>query len=241
MFGKKKANKTVDSSPASSDTSSSRLNSGGLSDSTAYSPNTSTSDESASASNDTATKTEKRSEPQLFTQPRTKEEQQMSSKPHSTSFRPEIPKRPLEIPTRGSAGRPSATPSNTEGKKLTVGRDIRLAGEIGSCDILVVEGHVEAQIKECTRLEVSQGGTFVGTAQVDEAEISGTFEGDLTARRVIVIGTADINGKITYGALQIENGARIKGSLEYVEGSDDGTSRTGHSAAITIPRKSDDI
>ena len=241
MFGKKKANKTVDSSPASSDTSSSRLNSGGLSDSTASSPNTSTSDESPSASNDTATKTEKRSEPQLFTQPRTKEEPQMSSKPHSTSFRPEIPKRPLEIPTRGSAGRPSATPSNTEGKKLTVGRDIRLAGEIGSCDILVVEGHVEAQIKECTRLEVSQGGTFVGTAQVDEAEISGTFEGDLTARRVIVIGTADINGKITYGALQIENGARIKGSLEYVEGSDDGTSRTGHSAAITIPRKSDDI
>ena len=241
MFGKKKANKTVDSSPASSDTSSYRLNSGGLSDSAASSPIKPASSESASASNDTATKTEKRSEPQLFTQPRTKEEPKMSSKPHSTSFRPEIPKRPLEIPTRGSAGRPSATPSHTEGKKLTVGRDIRLAGEIGSCDVLVVEGHVEAQIKECTRLEVSQGGTFVGTAQVDEAEISGTFEGDLTARRVIVIGSADINGKITYGALQIENGARIKGSLEYVEGSDDGTSRTGHSAAITIPRKSDDI
>ena len=50
------------------------------------------------------------------------------------------------------------------------------------------KGANEAQIKECSRLEVSQGGTFVGTAQVDEAEISGTFEGDLTARRVIVIG-----------------------------------------------------
>ena len=239
MFGKKKANKTVDSSSASSDTSS-KLNSGGLSDSAASLPIKPVSGENASARNVTATKTEKRREPQLFTQPRTKEQPQMSSKPHSTNFRPEIPKRPLEIPTRGSAGRPSATASNAEGKKLTVGRDIRLAGEIGSCDVLVVEGHVEAQIKDCSRLEVSQGGTFVGTAQVDEAEISGTFEGDLIARRVIIIGSADINGKITYGALQIENGARIKGALEYVEGSDDGTSRTGHSAAITIPRKSDD-
>jgi cytoskeletal protein CcmA (bactofilin family) len=237
MFGKKKANKTVDRSATSSDTS--RLDGSDKLSGTM----TSASDAASDKASETRTfeKTEKRTEPRLFTQPRTKDEPQMSSKPHSTSFRPEIPKRPLEIPTRGSAGRPSATPSNTEGKKLTVGRDIRLAGEIGSCDILVVEGHVEAQIKECTRLEVSQGGTFVGTAQVDEAEISGTFEGDLTARRVIVIGTADINGKITYGALQIENGARIKGSLEYVEGSDDGTSRTGHSAAITIPRKSDDI
>ncbi|WP_254869421.1 bactofilin family protein [Thalassospira lucentensis] len=165
----------------------------------------------------------------------------MSSRPHSTNFRPEIAKRPLEIPTRGSSGRPSSSSHhNTEGKKLTVGRDIRLAGEIGSCDVLVVEGHVEAQIKECSRLEVAEGGTFVGSAQVEEAEISGKFEGDLNARRVILISSAEIDGKITYGALQVENGARIKGTLDYVEGSDDGTSRSGNSAAITIPRKSDD-
>ncbi|MHC8491460.1 bactofilin family protein [Thalassospira sp. SM2505] len=164
----------------------------------------------------------------------------MSSKPHSTSFRPEIPKRPLEIPTRGNSGRPASAASNAEGKKLTVGRDITLKGEIGSCDVLVVEGVVEAQIKECTRLEVSEGGSFIGSAQVDEAEISGKFEGDLTARRVTVINSAEINGKITYGSLQIENGARIKGELDYVEGSDDGLSRAGTTAAITIPRKSED-
>ncbi|MCC9621225.1 polymer-forming cytoskeletal protein [Thalassospira sp. MA62] len=165
----------------------------------------------------------------------------MSSKPHSTNFRPEIPKRPLEIPTRGSAGRQANSGSHhTDGKKLTVGRDIRLAGEIGSCDILVVEGYVEAQIKECTRLEVSEGGSFVGSAQVDEAEISGKFDGDLTARHITVVHSAEINGKITYGALQIENGARIKGSLEYVEGSGDGAARGNASGAITIPRKSED-
>ncbi|WP_254869792.1 polymer-forming cytoskeletal protein [Thalassospira sp. HF15] len=164
----------------------------------------------------------------------------MSSKPHSTNFRPEIPKRPLEIPTRGNSGRPAGQGSNAEGKKLTVGRDITLKGEIGSCDILVVEGVVEAQIKECSRLEVSEGGSFIGSAQVDEAEISGKFEGELTAGRVVVVNSAEMSGKITYGALQIENGARIKGELDYVEGSDTIINRAGNSGAITIPRKSDD-
>ncbi len=234
MFGKKKANKTVDSSAASSDTSS-------LGGSEALSKTKASdvaTDQTTNSGN--AVKTEKRTEPQLFTKPRTKDEPQMSSKPHSTSFRPEIPKRPLEIPTRGNSGRPASASSNAEGKKLTVGRDITLKGEIGSCDVLVVEGVVEAQIKECSRLEVSNGGTFVGSAQVEEAEISGKFEGDLTARRVTIINSAEISGKITYGSLQIENGARIKGELDYVESSDDGTSRSGNSAAITIPRKSED-
>lgn len=236
MFGKKKANKTVDTGAASSDTfpsgkSDTALAIGNLSSDLAT-------DQTSVSGN--AEKTKRRTEPQLFTRPRTKDETQMSSKPHSTSFRPEIPKRPLEIPTRGSAGRPANSGSNADGKKLTVGRDIRLAGEIGSCDILVVEGHVEAQIKECTRLEVSQGGKFIGSAQVDEAEISGKFEGELTARRVTIVNSAEINGKITYGSLQIENGARIKGELDYVESSDDGTSRSGNTAAITIPRKSED-
>ncbi|MDG4718623.1 MULTISPECIES: bactofilin family protein [Thalassospira] len=234
MFGKKKANKTVDSSAASSDTSV-KDGSGTLSGTTTKAAEIQV-DQVAGI----AEKTEKRTEPQLFTKPRTKDEPQMSSKPHSTSFRPEIPKRPLEIPTRGSAGRPASAANNAEGKKLTVGRDITLKGEIGSCDVLVVEGVVEAQIKDCTRLEVSDGGSFIGSAQVDEAEISGKFEGDLNARRVTIINSAEITGKITYGSIQIENGARIKGELDYLEGSDDGTSRAGTTAAITIPRKSED-
>lgn len=236
MFGKKKANKTVDSSATSSDTSRPDA-------SDALSGTMTTASKPASEKADATGKTEKsenRREPRLFTQSRTKDEPPMSSKPHSTNFRPEIPKRPLEIPTRGSSGRPGSSNSHTEGKKLTVGRDITLKGEIGSCDILVVEGVVEAQIKECSCLEVSEGGSFIGSAQVDEAEISGKFEGDLTAGRVVVINSAEITGKITYGALQIENGARIKGELDYVEGSDTGISRSGNSGAITIPRKSDD-
>ena len=116
MFGKKKANKTVDSRPASSDTSPSG-ESGALS-----AANNETKIESSGVANKNsvntgpAVKTEKRTEPQLFSKPRTKDEPQMSSKPHSTSFRPEIPKRPLEIPTRGSSGRPASASHNSDGK-----------------------------------------------------------------------------------------------------------------------------
>jgi cytoskeletal protein CcmA (bactofilin family) len=234
MFGKKKANKTIDRNTGSSDTSSQPVS--GTNDTT--SPMTELK-VSSGPSETAASSSDNRSEPRLF-QPRMKEESQMSSKPHSTSFRPEIPKRPLEIPTRGTGGRPSSSSHNTEGKRLTVGRDIRLAGEIGSCDILVVEGHVEAQISECQRLEVAEGGTFAGTAKVDDAEISGRFDGELNASRVTILRTAEISGKIQYGSINVENGARIKGELDYVEGSDTGLHDKAPSAAITIPRKSDD-
>ncbi len=239
MFGKKKANKTVDSTATSSDTS--RPDASDTLSGTVTSAAEPVSRKTADI-RDTGTteKSEKQTEPRLFTQSRTKDEPPMSSKPHSTNFRPEIPKRPLEIPTRGSSGRPSGSGNNVEGKKLTVGRAITLKGEIGSCDILVVEGIVEAQIKDCARLEVSDGGSFIGSAEVSEAEISGKFEGELTAGRVVIVNSAEISGKITYGALQIESGARVKGELEYVEGADAGLGRSGNSGAITIPRKSDD-
>ncbi|OKH87340.1 hypothetical protein LF95_10955 [Thalassospira sp. TSL5-1] len=237
MFGKKKANKTVDSRPASSDTSLKPEATGAKNDTSIARPEVTSASSPAEKPENTS---EKRSEPRLFTQTRTKDEPAMSSKPHSTNFRPEIPKRPLEIPTRGSANRPSNPVSNNDGKKLTVGRDIRLSGEIGSCDILVVEGHVEAQINDCQRIEICDGGTFVGTVTVDEAEISGTFQGELNAHRVSITGTAEIQGSINYGSLQVASGARIKGSLDYVEGNDDPAHRQAPSAAITIPRKSDD-
>jgi cytoskeletal protein CcmA (bactofilin family) len=102
-----------------------------------------------------------------------------------------------------------------EHKKLIVGRDISLNGEIRTCDTLVVEGSVEAVLQDCKNIEIMGPGEFKGAAEVDVADISGRFDGDLTARqRLIVRAGGKVLGKIRYGQLEIERGGVLSGEVE---------------------------
>ena len=102
-----------------------------------------------------------------------------------------------------------------EGKTLVVGREISLAGQIAACDKLVVEGSVEADLDHCRQLDVAPSGFFKGSAEIDEAEICGRFEGTLTAhKRLRVRATARIKGSVTYGQIEVEAGGEIVGEIK---------------------------
>ena len=123
-----------------------------------------------------------------------------SNRSPSAGFVPEIPWRSIDLP--GAPGRRASTPQrngNSEGKRLVVGRDISLSGEIKACDSLIVEGSVEATLENSRFLEVTEGGLFVGAVVIDEAVIAGTFEGTITAR----------------GRLTVKSSGRIKGSVKF--------------------------
>jgi cytoskeletal protein CcmA (bactofilin family) len=139
---------------------------------------------------------------------------------------PEIARRGPDLsvfgPGRGAqpAAAAQAKPTSTsamepEHKKLIVGRDISLNGEIRTCDTLVVEGRVEAVLQDCKNIEIMAPGEFKGAAEVDVADISGRFDGDLTARqRLIVRAGGKVLGKIRYGQLEIERGGVLSGEVE---------------------------
>ena len=114
--------------------------------------------------------------------------------------------------------------AETEARRLLVGRDIALSGEIQSCDQLVVEGHVEAELYQSLGLEVLQTGTFKGHAVIDNADIAGRYEGDLTVREHLYVrATGQVHGTIRYRALEIEGGGRVGGTM--VELSDEDVAR----------------
>lgn len=109
----------------------------------------------------------------------------------------------------------SRTAEPTETGKLHVGREIKLKGEIGVCERLIVEGSVDASLMECRSMEVAPGGFFTGQAQVDTAEISGHFEGDLTVEGLLTVtSTGRLSGTIKFGELQVERGGTISGSID---------------------------
>jgi cytoskeletal protein CcmA (bactofilin family) len=102
--------------------------------------------------------------------------------------------------------------------KLVVGPDIKLKGvEISDCDTLVVEGRVDATL-DARILEIAENGVFQGTIAVDQAEIRGRFEGEITVRKQLVIqGTGKVSGKVRYAKIKVEEGAELSGDLAVLD------------------------
>jgi cytoskeletal protein CcmA (bactofilin family) len=99
-------------------------------------------------------------------------------------------------------------------RKLIVGREIVLSGEISACDHLIVEGTVEASVKDCHRLEVSESGLFRGTVEIHEADIAGRFEGQVTVQgRLFIRATGKVDGAVQYGELAVEAGGMLDGQI----------------------------
>jgi len=102
--------------------------------------------------------------------------------------------------------------------KLVVGPEIKIKGvEISDCDTLVVEGRIEATL-DSRVLEITEHGVFQGTIAVDNAEIHGRFEGELTVRKQLVIhATGKCSGKIRYTKIKVEEGAEIAGEISMLD------------------------
>jgi len=128
----------------------------------------------------------------------------------------------IEMPRRADAPTPGAVVAPTAGRreasehrKLIVGREIALSGEISSCDRLVVEGSVQANLANCHDIDIAESGLFKGSAAIDEAEIRGRFEGALTVRnRLLIRATGQVVGTVRYGQLEVECGGRISGDVQ---------------------------
>ena len=122
--------------------------------------------------------------------------------------------RPAEVARPSREAHTVASPGNPDSKKLIVGQEIELSGNISACNRLVVEGKVEAELKDCREIEIASTGTFKGVAAIDVAEISGNFDGTLTAREILIVrSTGRITGTVRFGKLEIERGGEVVGDI----------------------------
>src|SRR4030095_3675651 len=114
------------------------------------------------------------------------------------------------------------------------GPNIKLKGvEITDCDTLVVEGSVEATM-DSRVIQISERGSFKGSAEIDIAEIRGEFDGNLTVRQKLVIySTGKVTGKVRYGKVVIEEGGQLSGEIEFgAPAANTATTTRGTAAAV---------
>lgn len=124
------------------------------------------------------------------------------------------PSGPIPSPS-SSAGEAKQGSKSSSHRVLTVGNDILLKGEIATCDRLVIEGKVDATLNDVHTVEIAEHGSFKGSASIEDAEISGLFEGDLIVRnRLVIYGTGKVRGNISYGEIEIQRGGELTGDIK---------------------------
>ncbi|MCL2468883.1 MAG: polymer-forming cytoskeletal protein [Alphaproteobacteria bacterium] len=139
---------------------------------------------------------------------------------------PRVMAAPSPLPGRrrpGSMEQQRARPSVPKGldtsdeRTLTVGKGLSLTGEISACDVLVVEGKVDAKLTDGKLLEITESGQFRGSVEIENADIAGRYDGDLTVHgRLTIRGTGRITGIIKYGELEVSAGGQIIGEMQVV-------------------------
>lgn len=101
-----------------------------------------------------------------------------------------------------------------DANRLYIGEGVTIKGEISVPDTLVVCGVVEGDVS-VGNLVVGQTGAIKGRITVAEnAEISGKVFEKLNVKCLLILrSTGRVDGNISYGLLQIEQGASIAGGL----------------------------
>jgi len=110
------------------------------------------------------------------------------------------------------------TPANsmaTSGSTFSViGSDVTIKGDIAASADLHVDGRIEGDIA-CASLVQGEGSTIVGAIEAETARLAGQVKGTITARELIVLKSARIEGDVYYDALTIEQGAQVEGRFAH--------------------------
>jgi cytoskeletal protein CcmA (bactofilin family) len=87
-----------------------------------------------------------------------------------------------------------------------IGSDITIKGDVSATADLHIDGRVEGDI-QCASLVQGEASTIQGRIEAETARLAGVVNGSITARELVVLQTARIDGDVHYEALTIEQGA----------------------------------
>lgn len=91
-----------------------------------------------------------------------------------------------------------------------IGSDVTIKGDVSASVDLHVDGTIEGDIK-CASLVQGEGSTVTGGVMADSARMSGKVVGSITAKELVILKSAQIEGDVHYDALTIEQGAQVDG------------------------------
>ena len=93
-----------------------------------------------------------------------------------------------------------------------IGADVVIRGDIEASADLHVDGSVVGDLV-CASLVQGESSRVEGAITADSARLAGTVKGTITARDLVILKSARIEGDVHYEALTIEQGAHVDGKF----------------------------
>ena len=98
---------------------------------------------------------------------------------------------------------------------LIIGEGANINGTIKEKNEISIQGTVEGDI-ECKDLIVGKSGTLKGKIKTDSLSVEGNIEGELIVKGLLkLMSSGIVSGKISYSSLQIHEGGKLMGELDY--------------------------
>ena len=98
---------------------------------------------------------------------------------------------------------------------LMIGEGVTITGTIKANSKVTIQGTVDGDI-ECNSITISKSGNVKGKIKTDTITVEGKAEGEVNADDVLNIkSTGHVSGKVFYGEIQIEEGGKISGEINF--------------------------
>lgn len=98
-----------------------------------------------------------------------------------------------------------------------IGEGVSIKGAIQATETVVVDGSVEGEVA-CAQLIVGPNGVVTGTITVSEADIYGKIGSDISVKELMTVrASGRVEGKWTYGEIEVEKGGVLLGTAESTE------------------------
>lgn len=91
-----------------------------------------------------------------------------------------------------------------------IGGDVVIKGDIEASADLHVDGKIQGDLV-CASLVQGESSCIEGAITAETARLSGSVKGTITARELVILKSARIEGDVHYEALTVEHGAKIDG------------------------------
>ena len=98
---------------------------------------------------------------------------------------------------------------------LMIGEGVSITGTIKSNNEVTVQGNIEGDI-ECNSVTINKSGNVKGKIKTEMMVVEGKAEGEMNVNDVLNIKSdGNVNGKIFYGEIQIDEGGKISGEINH--------------------------
>lgn len=91
-----------------------------------------------------------------------------------------------------------------------IGADVTITGNISATADLHIDGRIDGDIT-CASLVQGEKSAINGVVTADAARLAGKVTGSITAKELVILKSARIEGDVHYDALTIEQGAEVDG------------------------------